>query len=211
MASLETKQKILNAALKQFNQHGLVNVRLQHIADEAFVSIGNMTYHYRTKELIVEAIWNQLKKKQETLLMEFRVVPLFEDIERQMRSTFALQQAYLFFYLDTLEIMRAFPDIRDEHRLHNAWQVQQLEMMIYFNISRGVFKSEIPPLQYEELAKQYWMTSDMWLSRQKILGNEIYDIQSHRNALWALLIPICTERGIQELQQLNAMIAENLI
>jgi len=42
----KTKKKIIVAALKLFNQNGLVNVRLQHIADEAFISIGNMAYHY---------------------------------------------------------------------------------------------------------------------------------------------------------------------
>ncbi|MEL7123903.1 MAG: TetR/AcrR family transcriptional regulator, partial [Bacteroidota bacterium] len=48
-----TKQKILDAALKLFNQDGIVNVRLQHIADEAFVSVGNLAYHYSNKESIV--------------------------------------------------------------------------------------------------------------------------------------------------------------
>ncbi len=211
MASADTKQKILDAALALFNRDGLVNVRLQHLADEAFISIGNMTYHYRTKEDIVDAIWNQLKRKQEILLMEFRIVPLFEDIERQMRRTFALQQAYSFFYLDTLEVMRAFPAIRDAHRIHHTWQVQQLETMIRFNISRGVFKTEIAPNQYQQLAQQYWMTSDMWLSRQKILGNTTDHFAGYRHALWSLFLPIFTERGEQEFQQLNAMIAADLI
>ena len=92
MSAAITKQKILDSAVKLFNQDGLVNVRLQHIADEAFVSVGNMTYHYRTKELIVQAIWEQLVKKQRDLLAEFRIVPLFEDIERQIQSTFLPKQ-----------------------------------------------------------------------------------------------------------------------
>lgn len=210
MASAETKQKILDAALKLFNLNGLVNVRLQHIADEAFVSIGNMTYHYRTKEHIVDAIWEQLKQKKEILLMEFRVVPLFEDIERQIRSAYALQQAYSFFYLDTLEIMRAFPDIQVSHQRHHAWQVQQLETMINFNISRGAFMPERMGNQYNRLAEQYWATNDGWLSRQKILGNSTDNFPAFRHALWGLMIPFFTERGRQEFQQLNAMIATGL-
>ena len=38
----KTKQKILLAALQLFNENGIANVRLQHITDEAFHSIGNL-------------------------------------------------------------------------------------------------------------------------------------------------------------------------
>lgn len=211
MSAAITKQKILDSAVKLFNQDGLVNVRLQHIADEAFVSVGNMTYHYRTKELIVQAIWEQLVKKQRDLLAEFRIVPLFEDIERQIQSTFQLQQAYIFFYLDTLEVMRAFPQIRDLHRQHIQWQVQQIETMMRFNVSRGAFFAENTEGGMSQLAQQYWMTSDMWLNRQAILGNDLGNYAAFRDALWALLLPCMTSMGNMEFRQLNAMIVQNLL
>ncbi len=53
-----TKDKILDAAVRCFNRDGLVNVRLQHIGDEAeYMSVDNLAYHFRTKEHIVQAIW----------------------------------------------------------------------------------------------------------------------------------------------------------
>lgn len=218
MASATTKEKIIESAVTLFNRDGLVNVRLQHIADEAGMSIGNMTYHYRTKELIIEAAWRQLVKKQRELLIEYRIVPLFEDIERQMRSTFLLQQDYLFFYLDTLEVVRAFPEIHKAHRQHIEWQVQQLITMFQFNVSRAAF---IPPYTVREdslgdgyhrqLAQQYWMASDMWLYRQKVMDEDIMDFASYREALWALLIPHFTPMGQMEFRQLNDMISHNLL
>ena len=51
----KTKQKIILSALQLFNENGIANVRLQHIADEAFISIGNLAYHYKNKEAIVKA------------------------------------------------------------------------------------------------------------------------------------------------------------
>lgn len=209
--AMDTKQKILNAALQLFNRNGLMNVRLQHIADEAFMSVGNLTYHFRNKDLIISSIWGQLRNEQEILLSEFRVVPLFEDVERQIRSTFALQQAYRFFYVDTLEIVRTFPDIRDSHRMHQSWQVSQVEMMIFFNVSRGVFRIEPESHFYHHLARQYWLSSDLWLMRQQILGVPIEDYNNFRQAMWINWQPIFTERGWQEFQQLNAMIAEGIV
>lgn len=212
MSTAITKKKILDAAVKLFNRDGLVNVRLQHIADEAFVSIGNMTYHYRTKELIVYAIWEELVKKQQELLAEYRVVPLFEDIERQIRSTFHLQQEYLFFYLDTLEVIRAFPDIKEAHQQHISWQIQQIAIMLQFNIARGAFFNfDTEGGERWGLAKQYWAMGDTWLYRQSISSAPIDDFADFRNSLWILLKPYFTNMGLREYEQLNAMIAENLI
>ena len=218
MASATTKEKIIESAVTLFNRDGLVNVRLQHIADEADMSIGNMTYHYRTKELIIEAAWRQLVKKQRELLIEYRIVPLFEDIERQMRSTFLLQQDYLFFYLDTLEVVRAFPEIHKAHRQHIEWQVQQLITMFQFNVSRAAFipaytvrEDSLGDGYHRQLAQQYWMASDMWLYRQKVMDADIMDFPSYREALWALLIPHFTPMGEMEFRQLNDMISHNLL
>ncbi len=212
MPTIHTKEKILDSAVKLFNRDGLVNVRLQHIADEAFVSIGNMTYHYRTKELIIQAVWEQLVKKQQLLLAEYRVVPLFEDIERQIRSMFQLQQEYLFFYLDTLEVVRAFSEIHKAHRQHIEWQVQQVVIMLQFNVARGAFFMPNTEGGYHrQVAHNYWQVSDLWLYRQKVMGGDIKDFDNYRSVLWALLIPHFTEMGHQEFKQLNDMITQNLL
>jgi len=56
----DTKQKILKSAIALFNGRGLVNVRLQHIADDSGISVGNLAYHYYSKKAIVEGIDEQL-------------------------------------------------------------------------------------------------------------------------------------------------------
>ena len=211
MPKLTTKHKILAAAVQLFNRDGLINVRLQQIADESVVSIGNMTYHFRTKEIIVQAIWEELVAQQQRMLAEFRIVPLFEDIERQIQSAFQLQQQYVFFYLDTLEVIRAFPNIRDLHRQHIQWQVQQIETMIHFNTSRGVFVINNSNCNENQLAQQYWMTCDMWLNRQATLGNDLSQFKPFRDALWALLTPYMTDMGRMEFRQLNELILKELI
>ena len=82
-----TKQYILDKALALFNEKGFVNVRLQHVADRAFVSVGHLAYHFK-KEEIISSLYKRLKKKQESLLTEFRVLPLFEDIDLLLHNMF---------------------------------------------------------------------------------------------------------------------------
>ncbi|GLR17389.1 TetR/AcrR family transcriptional regulator [Portibacter lacus] len=149
-----TKEKIRIAALKLFNRDGLVNVRLQHIADEAFISVGNLAYHYPNKESILSALYERLSMQQKALLAEFRIVPLFDNIDRLIQQTFLLQRQYVFFYFDTLEIIRAYPKIGEAHQDHISSQISQLKIILDFNTSRGALNAEPIDGVYDKLAIQ---------------------------------------------------------
>lgn len=210
MATPKNRQKILDAALLLFNRDGLVNVRLQHISDECIVSLGNISYHFRNKDAIVQAIWEQLKNQQRIFLDSYRVIPLFEDTERLMQHIFALQQAYRFFYLDTLEIIRAYPELQVEYLQQTQWQVQQMLMSIQFNVARGAFLSEPDPGFFTQLAVQFWFNSDLWLYQQSIRQLPLDDHSAFRKSLWSLFIPLFSDMGKKEFAQLNALILEKI-
>ncbi len=89
-----TKSYILDRALKLFNKNGFVNVRLQHIADFGSISVGHLAYHFKHKDCIVEALYDELKQAQETSLFEFRMAHLFEEINRQLRDIFKITSGY---------------------------------------------------------------------------------------------------------------------
>ncbi|MEL6141516.1 MAG: TetR/AcrR family transcriptional regulator, partial [Bacteroidota bacterium] len=162
MPSEQTKTNIRAAAVRCFNRDGMANVRLQNIADEAVVSLGNLTYHYRNKEALIEAIWLDIRNQREVLLAEFRVLPLFEDLERQLRKGFQLQQNYQFFYIDTLDLIRSVPSIASSWRAHQDWQTATMENMLHFNVARGVFQAEFYTGYFHQLAQLYWTINDGW-------------------------------------------------
>ena len=199
------KEKILISALKLFNQNGMVNVRLQHIADEAIVSVGNLAYHYSNKEAILEALYGDLTKKQKQLLAEYRIVPLFDNIDRLIHHSFQLQQEYIFFYLDTLEIVRANPSVSAAHQQHIKSQVDQLKVILDFNVSRGALIKEPMEGVLNQLALQIWMTMDFWLTQQSVRTGQAPDRQDYRKAIWNLLIPHFTEMGKREYEQMLQM------
>jgi len=198
-----TKQYLLDKALILFNEKGFVNVRLQHIADSAFVSVGHLAYHFKNKEAIILSLYKRLKKKQELLLTEFRVLPLFEDIDFLLRNMYLLQQQYRFFYLDTLEVVRAFPEIAEKHRQLLRFQRQQIQFMIEFNASRGSFIQPLYEEQFAQLAHIFCMTMDNWMSYQYLSGNNEPDETSYCNDLWSILRVLFTDMGMPEFRQLR--------
>ena len=197
-----TKQKILEAALKLFNRDGIVNVRLQHIADEAFISVGNLAYHYPNKEAIVMGLYKGLTQKQKELLAEYRIVPLFNYFDHLIRRSFDLQQVYIFFYLDTLEVIRAYESIAEVHRSHLDWQVKQLRNMLDFNASRGALIEEPMEGIFDRLSDQLWMTIDLWMTQEYIRGQRDPQLKEYREAVWSLMIPFFTEMGKREFIQM---------
>ncbi len=201
----KNKEKILTAALKLFNQEGMVNVRLQHIADEAVVSVGNLAYHYNNKEAILSALYEALTKKQQQLLAEYRIVPLFDNIDRLIHHTFQLQKEYIFFYQDTLEIVRAYPLVGEPHQQHIRSQVNQLKVILDFNVSRGALVKEPMEGVFDQLALQIWMTMDFWLIQQAVRTHQKLEGQAFRKAVWNLLIPYFTDMGMREYEQMLQM------
>ncbi len=198
-----TKSYILDRALKLFNKNGFVNVRLQHIADYSGISVGHLAYHFKNKDCIVETLYDQLKNAQETSLFEFRMAHLFEDINLQLRSIFECQQQYLFFYLDTLEVLRAYPSIKEKHQQHIPWQIQQIEWMFNFNVDRNTF---LPPMidgQYHQFAWLFWMTMDNWIYARQIKGLPHLNDADFIADLWLLLLPYLTKEAHEELKMLR--------
>lgn len=210
MASEQTRAKIQQAAVRLFNRDGMANVRLQAIADEAIVSLGNLTYHYTNKEDLIESIWADILRERQVLLAEFRVVPLFEDLERQMHSVYQIQQRYQFFYTDTADLLRISPEIATSWREHQYWQRAAAENMLFFNVARGVCQPQLYEGQFRTLAEIYWFICDGWIGRQRNLGKPETDYLDFHQAIWGVLFPLLTPRGRHEYEQIRNTLNERL-
>ncbi|MCB9296035.1 MAG: TetR/AcrR family transcriptional regulator [Lewinellaceae bacterium] len=202
--SRNTKQRILDAALQLFNEEGYVNVRLAQIAELADMSVGNMAYHFPHKEQILEGIYDELLVEQRRLLAEINLAPLFENFDYFLRATYGLQKKYIFFYLDTLELVRASAGLKKAHQEHVQWQRMQLELLLQLNRARGVLDwkagSENPP----QLARHLRHVMDSWHSLQLIEGEDADDFNGYRACCWSVLQPYFTDMGWKEYGQLAA-------
>lgn len=201
----ETKSNILKSALKLFNEKGYLNVRLQHIADEAFISVGNLAYHFENKQEILVTLYKEAHLLQKDLLHELNIVPLFEHLDRHWRNVFEVQQVYKFFYLDTLEILRSNRSIRATHQDHVAWEISQFIQMLKFNVSRGVFRGLSTEEELGQVAYLLWICESSWYRQAMVRGEVQEGSEGFRASLWSILWPYCSEIGRQEYQQVLSM------
>lgn len=209
--SISTKDKILNSSIYLFNRFGFVSVRLQYIADEVGISIGNLAYHFKTKDEIIEKIYEQLAHEQQQLLADLRMIPLFENINYHIEKSFLLQQKYSFFYTDTLEVMRAYQNIKRQYREQLQWQAIQLELLIKFNIARGALIEPNSPDSTSLLANRYLLLLENWMNFERMKGTELSEInvQILKDNIWGLLSPYFSLTGQNEFKQLDGALFDN--
>jgi AcrR family transcriptional regulator len=106
MAPRRTRERILETSLAMFNAQGEPNVTTNHIADELEISPGNLYYHFRNKEDIVEQVFARYEARMDqTLLVPQGRLPNLEDVWMQLHLVFECMWDYRFLYRDLVDIL----------------------------------------------------------------------------------------------------------
>ena len=101
-----TRERILDTSLAMFNAQGEPNVTTNHIADEIGISPGNLYYHFRNKEDIVEHLFSRYEARiDDALLIPKDRLPNLEDIWLQLHLIFECLWEYRFLYRDLVDIL----------------------------------------------------------------------------------------------------------
>lgn len=102
----ETRQRILDCSLAMFNTQGEPNVTTNHIADELEISPGNLYYHFRNKDDIIEQLFGGYEQRIDTALAApSGRLPELEDIWLQLHLVFECIWDYRFLYRDLVDIL----------------------------------------------------------------------------------------------------------
>lgn len=189
-----TKQKIIDTTIQLFNKNGYATVRLPHISAGLGISLGNLTYHFPKKKQLVLAVYEHFVSELALVTKEFKAYGGLEEIDRRVRAFSQFQQRFRFFYLDLLDLERAYPAIAERHYVHIEGQIKGIYSLIIYNMEQGNFATLADMGIYERLAHQMWMTTVFWAS-QLAVRNKPDDEEGMVSAVWLLLSPYLTEQG----------------
>ena len=192
-----TKQRILEAAIRLFNMDGIANVRLQQIADETGISVGNLAYHFKNKEAIVTSVYESLFEEFSQILSAYLISPSLADFDQQLTQYHAFFAKYKFYLIDLFEIERSYPAIINRWHQFVGKMLIQIRKRLEYNVQRGILLPEPVAGIYDILTNNIWMTVTFWIPQQ-VLKGQPFSEPLFKDAVWAQVSPYFTSKGLSE-------------
>jgi AcrR family transcriptional regulator len=186
---MANRERILDVALQLFNDAGTSPVSTNHIAAGAGISPGNLYYHFRNKEQIVQTLFERLFEAYERVfvLPELRA-PSLADLRRLVRVNFDLLWEYRFAYRELAALLR-----RDEV-LRARWLEVRRRGYIGFRyliaafVTAGVIAVPADDAVIDRLADLCWLISEFWLPNLEINGQPVDASQLERGVVLMLQV-----------------------
>jgi len=168
MARTRTPERIAQAALALFNEFGEPNVTTNRIADELEISPGNLHYHYRTKQALIDELFGRYEQRMLELLGgEFGAGASVEDAWLFLHLVFETIAEYRFLYRDLNELCG-----RSRGLCQRIRAILKLSMETADGLLRGLGKSgqfEASDLQRIALVRNIVLISSYWIAFEQVL------------------------------------------
>lgn len=167
---MKTKDRILNASLRLFNQRGERNVSTNHIAADLGISPGNLYYHFANKQEIVYQLF--VRYSQE--VYQFLSVPEgrtlnFSDKIRYFEATFQSIWDYRFLHRDLVHLLAENEPLRTGY-----YEFTQRTLMNGKAVLAGLREAGLMAMtdeQLDALMLNIWVLVTSWSSfLQAIVG-----------------------------------------
>jgi len=193
MSKQATKERIKETAIALFNRHGYAAVSLYNIAMEMGMTRGNLTYHYKKKEHLLEVIADEMWEKIMAERQKSRQLPSFENLHNDVQLYLRFQKKYSFIFLDnhvlTLPVMnKRFRDMIEQ-------SIEDNKAAIAFAINSGNMKPEPIKGIYNNLAFNTWMMAFFWSSQETV--RHTHSTVDAEVTIWSMLLPHFTKKGLK--------------
>lgn len=203
----KTQKKIVKTAIQLFNKNGVANVRVQDIAIASSISPGNLTYHYKTKRDLMEAVLKYMKVIQKDMFPYQSVIEASSWIEL-VQTYLRFQIQFRFFYRDILEIANLIPESKAQYRKQIENVITFNRNGIYLSVGKGYFIPEPHDGHYQVLATNSWAILNAWLTVREVLGEEVANFHRGMNGLLELNYPYLTDKGKEFYHKVKQQIPE---
>jgi AcrR family transcriptional regulator len=183
-----TRERIIETSLSLFNQFGEPNVTTTVISDEMNISPGNLYYHFRNKDEIIEEIFRAFEREiEDTLAAPQQRAPDVEDTWLFLHILFELIWKYRFLYRDLNDLLSRNRTVEIHFRRILDHSVRTATLLCEGMVAVGQMRAERHEI--EALATNMVLVSTYWLSYEYVrdprkpvealaLGRGVYQVMA---------------------------------
>ena len=175
-APRRTRERILETSLRLFNEFGEPNITTTIIAEELTMSPGNLYYHFRNKDDIVDSIFVQFEGEIIRMLsVPANRRPTIEDVWVYLHMMFELVWRYRFFYRDLSDLLSRNRKLELQFK-----QIYKHKVLVARQLCdglRGDGALDASDQEIEALAANMVVVASYWLSYEYVLNPRRYTEQ----------------------------------
>ncbi|MEK7751856.1 MAG: TetR/AcrR family transcriptional regulator [Acidobacteriota bacterium] len=183
-----TRERIIETSLGLFNRFGEPNVTTTVISDEMNISPGNLYYHFRNKDEIIEEIFRAFEREiEDTLAAPQQRAPDVEDTWLFLHILFELIWKYRFLYRDLNDLLSRNRTVEIHFRRILDHSVRTATLLCEGMVGVGQMRAERHEI--EALATNMVLVSTYWLSYEYVrdprkpvealaLGRGVYQVMA---------------------------------
>ncbi len=190
----DTRLAILETAKKLFNERGYTNVSTRDIADELSISKGNLTYYFKKKEEIIEAIL--LESPSPRILKAPENLAELNDFFNDIQMTVQENAFYFWHHAQLIQISSKIKEMQNDILQKNIEFMTQAFKTL---TSEGILRDENSPGEYDRIVDAVLITSIYWIPFCKLKGEETPN--SFSEQVWGILSSFLTAKGQIEFQK----------
>lgn len=201
---MKLKEKIILKAVELFNEGGVAHVSPNQIAKALGISSGNLTYHYKKKEILIQAIYEKMDEDSLDYL-DLKGYITLDDFRKSLLKFQEFQKKYSFFFHDMVFITRNYPEVGKLYEATTFRRFQQGRQLFDYYIATGRMKPETDGFNYDYAIHAIWMVGAFWTTQEMIMTSSS-PIQKPTDMVemsWYMLLPYLTEKGKEEYLQIN--------
>ena len=197
-----TKKNIIDKAREQFNQYGFGQVTLRMIANELSMSCGNLNYHFKKREDILEVLYLEMvevfDKRIDTLAdRELSISHLYNEVKVSMER----MHAYRFFWTDIYNLLRINPRMKEHFQTVYEQRIKGCLFLFQAFEVKGLLRAESYKKEHQQLAEQLVHFGNTWWYGTALYApNLAENITKGANQYVAILYPYLTKKGQEELR-----------
>jgi AcrR family transcriptional regulator len=173
MATRETQQRIARAAIDLFNEHGTGAVSTNRIAEQCEISNGNLYYHFKNKQEIIQFIFGMMVEEMNSDWYRDYLKPTIAHMAEMFARRAMLIYEYRFFYRETAELLRADPLLMQRYRDNRQKRALVLERFFLELDRAGALKLNGDRELSRSLVNTTRIICDNWLNSIEFMGQTL--------------------------------------
>ena len=172
---MSTKDRIMETARLLFNEKGTRHVTTNHIAEQMGISPDNLYYHFRNKEDIIRALFEQLTAygvvEYQNVLQQYPPGTL-ESLEQTFSMIQAFNWRYRFFKRELTALIMNDPHLKVRFHEVNKIQLEMIRESIRQAMAQG-FLRPLDAKTLDLLTEEIWLVTLFWLNYLEVGGEEV--------------------------------------